>query len=268
MPLAQLNFKHRHVALAQPIDEHQPIADPPAAEAQPTDTQAAQAQPTDPPAAEAQQIDETPAAEAQPTETPEAEDQPAEPSLAEYLPLEPPSAVGLRLSDLENPVVKLIMAHNSMMTSALKALQEEVAELRAVVAGKRTTPKRSPQFVVMEGGDEVLIGSISEAIHLINKHDYLSVWDNVDNAKDFIVKLLPKVFADEELARSNFNGGHVFNGKDHIEKDALRKKTPFLAIMAQADIEFPGFMSSALMQKQIRDAVNGKCRKISMKLKV
>ena len=134
------------------------------------------------------------------------------------------------------------------------------------MAGRRAAPKKQPQYVEMEG-NAIVIGSVEEALHVMDKDKdlFLSVWDKVDNAKDFVVKLRPLVIPEEELAGSNYNGSRVFNGKEYVVKDSLPKKPQFLALMAQTHMEFPDSMGSAMYQKQLKDAINGKCRKIAMK---
>ena len=49
------------------------------------------------------------------------------------------------------------------------------------------------------------------------------------------------------MARSNFNGGDMFVSTqgDWVTKECLRTKPPFLAILAQVEVQFPGYTASA-----------------------
>lgn len=168
---------------------------------------------------------------------------------------------------LESRVVKMLLAQNASILAEMRGIKDELKELRCLVAGRRTSPKKQPQYISVDGND-IIIGAIEESVYVMDKEVYHDIWDRVDNAKDFVVKLLPKVFSEQELATSNFNGGRVFNGKEYIVKEALRKKAPFLALMAQAQIEFPTNMENSVFQKQLKDAINGKCRKMALKLRL
>ncbi|XP_071791480.1 uncharacterized protein [Asterias amurensis] len=153
----------------------------------------------------------------------------------------------------------------------LRQLSKQVSDLQATVSahscsclGRRdvrsTKPDRIPKCVTM-GDGQVQIGSKETALLTLDENDYFTVWYQVNNPKDFIVKLLPKVFSTEQLKRSNFNGGQVYNGTDHIMKDKLKDKEPFIALMAEAEKEFPNSMTSPDFERQLRYAVNNKCRR-------
>ena len=58
----------------------------------------------------------------------------------------------------------------------------------------------------MDSGD-ILIGKPETAVHIMNKSDYLDVFDKVDNPKDIVLKLVAKLLAEEELAHFNYHGG-------------------------------------------------------------
>ena len=98
----------------------------------------------------------------------------------------------------------------------------------------------------------------------MDKDVYDRVFGRVTSPKELIVKLMAEVFSKEELARSNFHGGVVFNGKDRVTKECMRKKPAFVAIMSQAALEFPRMRVDEDFQKELKDAVNAKCRKMSM----
>ncbi len=99
----------------------------------------------------------------------------------------------------------------------------------------------------------------------MDKDIYDEVFERVSSAKDFILKMMTKLFKDEDLARSNYHGGPVLCKNGAVTKIALKHDPIFKAIMAQSNLEFPDELSSSSGKKGMRDAVNGKCRKIAAK---
>ncbi|XP_041465880.1 uncharacterized protein LOC121416451 [Lytechinus variegatus] len=144
---------------------------------------------------------------------------------------------------------------------ALKTRTTVNAELRATLRelkGQRQE-KASPKYTTL-ADDQVLIGS-SDASVTIGREVYLRAWESSSDAKDLVLRLVSTQFTREELAASNFNGGDVFNGKERTTKRGLREDSRFQAILAQAVIQFPGSLTNDQQRKQLRDAVNNKCRK-------
>ena len=97
--------------------------------------------------------------------------------------------------------------------------------------------------------------------------DYDDAHRGCSGPKSLTIRLLTKVFTREELARSNFRGGDVFTGKEWVTKESLKRKPAFQAIIAQVSRQFPGSTATTSFQKEIREAVNTKCRKVGHALR-
>ncbi|XP_038060451.1 RNA polymerase II degradation factor 1-like [Patiria miniata] len=141
-------------------------------------------------------------------------------------------------------------------------------------------PRQPPQPTVPQGGhgphyvhnddhtDNVVIGSTDGGSTLtLPRKDYESVYDKATCGKEIVVGLLPKAFTLEELSNFNYFGGSVLSGGVSVEKQSLRSNHKFKAIVMQAEREFPG-CTVGTMTKDIRYAVNAKCRKASQKLRL
>ena len=120
-------------------------------------------------------------------------------------------------------------------------------------------------YLELDNGD-VMIGAPETAVHVMTKMTYNDIFQRVTNAKDLVLKLISELFEDEELARFNYHGGEVNCKSGIVFKDAIKHNVKFQAIVAQVNLEFPKSLQSASSRKALRDAVNGKCRKIASKL--
>ena len=101
---------------------------------------------------------------------------------------------------------------------------------------------------------------------VMDKDIYDRLYHLSKDAKDLIIKLLDRVFTIEELASSNFHGGEVFSPV-RVTKAALRKHATFRALVAQAELQYPGETTCAGFGVDLRDSVNNKCRKATFKLR-
>ena len=126
-------------------------------------------------------------------------------------------------------------------------------ELEALKRCSTNVPKPPPQFSPLDD-DFVSIGS-QEANVMMSKANYLKAYDSVRDGKELALKLMAVLFTKEELSASNFNGS-VEHGKA-----CLRSNYRFRAIVAQAELQYPGSTSTEEAQRLLRNAVNGKCRK-------
>ena len=136
----------------------------------------------------------------------------------------------------------------------VQQLREEVRMLSGVK--EKCPPVYTPVFGT---NSKIFIGSAESRLEM-DKADYMKCWEAASTPKDLVLSLLSVHFTSAELAASNFNGGEVVSGGKMITKIALRRDSRFIAIVSQAEAQFSGAQSPAL-QKQIRDAVNNKCRK-------
>eukprot|EP00057_Strongylocentrotus_purpuratus_P020090 XP_011674564.1 PREDICTED: vacuolar protein sorting-associated protein 27 [Strongylocentrotus purpuratus] len=136
----------------------------------------------------------------------------------------------------------------------VQQLREEVRTLSGVK--EKCPPVYTPVFGT---NSKIFIGSAESRLEM-DKADYMKCWEAASTPKDLVLSLLSVHFTYAELAASNFNGGEVVSGGKTITKTALRRDSRFIAIVSQAEAQFSGAQSPAL-QKQIRDAVNNKCRK-------
>ena len=106
-----------------------------------------------------------------------------------------------------------------------------------------------------------MLGELNGPNVAMDYQAYFRTWSKAENGKDFVLKLMSLLLREETMARSNFYGGHVFNGKAWVHKYQLRVLPEFCAIIKQAESEFPGCFHTEKEQKTLRDAVNGKCRR-------
>ena len=157
--------------------------------------------------------------------------------------------------------------NNSLFISQV-GLQGEVKELRAEVQklwaeGRNSSSvceHREPQYVVADQGQNtIVIGTSNNATYIMSKDIYDKVFERENSPKELIVKLMAELFSKEQLARSNFHGGVVFNGKERVVKECMRKKPAFVVIMSQGALEFPRLRVGDGFQKELKDAVNAKC---------
>ena len=134
-------------------------------------------------------------------------------------------------------------------------------EIKTILTSKTGSLSRKGLPKCTDIGDgNVLIGA-GEYTIVIARSDYLDCWDKTDNAKDLVVKLISKVFTEEELAMSSFNGGMI----RQTYKKRLADDPRFNAIIAQAEKEYG--VANQEDKKAIREAVNNKCRKKAFKFR-
>ena len=95
---------------------------------------------------------------------------------------------------------------------------------------------------------------------------YNDVLDKATSGKDIVLGLLLKAFSTDELPSYNYFGGSVNVLGVMVEKRPLVHEERFKAILAQAEKEFPD-CTTGIMRKEIRYAVNAKCRKIAQRIR-
>ena len=97
--------------------------------------------------------------------------------------------------------------------------------------GLKTAGKGVPNFVEVDGGadGDILIRHTDIAVYVISKTVYLDIFESK--------KLLP-----------------------------LKRNPTFQAIAAQADLQWPVATARDSYTKTLKDALNGKCRKLATKL--
>lgn len=115
---------------------------------------------------------------------------------------------------------------------------------------------------VVQGSQAVLGDKGPKAF--MDFHLYLTAWSKATTGKDLVLKLMPFLLSVETMANSNFYGGTVFNGKTWVKKYQLRLLPTFRAIVDQAALEFPGCFLDEAKQRDLPDAVNGKCRRAAV----
>lgn len=152
---------------------------------------------------------------------------------------------------------------------ALKGLPLEAAlyvsqlehRIRALESKQETQVQKGKSPSYTEENGYATIGQEGGPTVKLDVGKYTSAWAKSTSGKDLVVKLMPLVFSDEMLASSNYHGGQVFSGQGWVRKNQLRDHPSFVAIVEQARIEYPGCFNSVEQYKELRDAVNAKCRK-------
>ena len=121
------------------------------------------------------------------------------------------------------------MRRNDELQTENQSLRLENARLQR--ASEEPQWVKGGPAVVSMGNGSVLIGS-SVDTHILTEDEYMESYLKASDPKDFVLRLLGKVFTDEELARSNFNGGQVTSGGEKVVKDRLCTKIAFKAVLA------------------------------------
>ena len=110
--------------------------------------------------------------------------------------------------------------------------------------------KKSGPGVIRLGNGSVLIGSNADA-HILTEGEHMDCYLKAKDPKELVLKLLGRVFSEEELACNNFKGGKLGSlWQRKVVKDRLCTKI--------ADIVFQGSVSSAKFQSIIQTAINGR----------
>ncbi|XP_063969310.1 proteoglycan 4-like [Lytechinus pictus] len=174
-----------------------------------------------------------------------------------------------QLCDLTREVLsqnQQILQQNRELLQRIDHLSREQASLREEVKGLRSGDTACRPPVYKELDDDVIEIGCGGATTTMARITYMRAFDSAKNAKDLVLHLLGDFFTVEELARSNVNGGDVFNGREWVTKDALRTDPKFRAMMAQVEVQYPGSTATRDQQKQLRQCINNKCRKAASKL--
>ncbi|XP_063956425.1 atherin-like [Lytechinus pictus] len=175
-------------------------------------------------------------------------------------PVHAPQAFGTAVTPDVLQMFSYLQAQNQRLEMELARMRRNFDEAH----GTGDSEKPPGKYVALVDGIHVLIGSSTDSWR-IDRSVYERCYAACTGPKDLIVKLLDKVFTPEELARSNFYGGEVFNGR-LATKEALCSKPAFRALVAQAGIQFPGTTTSSRFQREVRIATNNRCRRIAHRL--
>ena len=179
----------------------------------------------------------------------------------------PPSPARVESADQQARIIGQLQSGMTTLIRQNQLLNEKVEKLLAEQREReRLSQRRDMPNLRLSGEGNVFIGS-STAGHVISREVYERAFYASNHPKDFVLKLLPAVFNDVELARSNFNGGPVFNGTTHVMKDALVQRVEFQAIIAQMVQDYPGCITERF-HVELRKAVNSKCRRIAHRLRL
>ena len=149
----------------------------------------------------------------------------------------------------------IITQQNSIIINNQTNIINELAEIRKIIKPSKPVPIYFCQL----DNEAVSIGTADVNAHM-TRSNYLRAYEASRNGRELVLKLLTEFYSREELSTFSFNGDQ--------HKKALRREYLFKVIMAQAELQFPGFLETEGGKKQVRDAVNGKCRKASHNLKV
>ena len=126
---------------------------------------------------------------------------------------------------------------------------------------------RPPQYEEQDGCPENIVIGGEDATMALPRHKYNALRQRSASGKDMVVGLLPMGYSKEEISNFNYFGGSVHVSGEIVQKQAFIEDARFKAMLAQAEKEFPGCTSGA-MAKEIRHAVNSKCRKITHRARV
>ncbi|XP_041473090.1 uncharacterized protein LOC121422245 isoform X2 [Lytechinus variegatus] len=175
----------------------------------------------------------------------------------------PDSPLARLISHLKSENRRLLN-DNQHLLDANRRLTDENVTLRTQLVATRPRTQR-PNTTSIDS-ERVMIG-VPGSSWVMAKSEYNEAFDKSSSAKELILKLMGKVLTREELARSNFYGGKVYNGKQMVTKESLSERISFQAIVAQAELVYPGGTSTQAFQRDIRIAVNSRCRRADYNLR-
>ena len=107
------------------------------------------------------------------------------------------------------------------------------------------------------------VGSSTQSYKIqMNKVDYDECYRSRKDGCTLVLKLMDKLFDRAELVNANLRGGTVMSKGERVVKQPLCS-VKVNAMFSQADLQYPGFLAyigTKAGEKEIRNAINGKCR--------
>ena len=157
----------------------------------------------------------------------------------------------------------------SFLAAEIKALRQQVdsqqrllKELHAVVIAKSRTMQRNVVEELQGSNTSVRIGDDEHGI-VVNRKRFLHVLARAKCGQSLLLKTMSLVYEGEELAGFSFNGDRTVDPP----LSALIDDQRFKAISSQVAKSYPRYDSPRKI-RILRDAVNGKCRKIRRKRRI
>ena len=118
-----------------------------------------------------------------------------------------------------------------------------------------------PTFAAVMGED-IVLGKPDSGVS-IRKEQYMqALRRSSGSGRKLVLKLMDFVFSKDTMMKSNYTGGRFRSKNDFVDKEVLEPKI-VEALALQAQLQFPGYLTTEHEKADLRRSINDKCRHVS-----